>query len=228
MTRTINEQERILNSLTYKNKVFKNKLNITDREDLDYIEKKLVCIKAVQLPYSPIQQIDFNMERLKATNRFLLGDLYDFAGEIRKIDYYDTYYLQKYDNHLEFSSYENVEKDFNDVFVNLDYWKYLTDQEKIQMFSACVSDLYLVHPFYRCNAATIMLFSLDFAEKKLELNIDSQKLFQKYDMESLMNYYQEDTTILVKALLDCSIEKEKSHFFDFFPEENEYDEIELK
>lgn len=217
MYHSIEEQEIILKKLTYSNDVFKNKLNIRDNAELEETEKLLVAIKAIQLPYSSISKMDFDYKRLIATNKFLLEDLYEFAGNFREVDYYDLNLYGKYGNEVEFSNYYNIEKNLDTVFNNLNsFWDYYTDIEKMHLFSACVADLYLVHPFYRCNSTTLMLFSIDFAQEKLNLSIDPIKLINNYDIEKLLYNYQYDNISLIKAFIEC--DNSNNHFHDMFAE----------
>lgn len=219
MFHSIKEQKIKLKKLTYSNDVFRNKLNIRDNTELEETEKLLVAIKAIQLPFSSISKMEFDHKRLIATNRFLLEDLYEFAGNFREVDYYDLNLYGKYGNEVEFSNYYNIKMGLETVFNNLNsFWDYYTDIEKIHLFSACVADLYLVHPFYRCNSTTLMLFSIDFAQEKLNLSIDPIKLINNYDIEKLLYNYQYDNISLIKAFIDC--DAMDSHFHDMFPEEN--------
>lgn len=219
--RSFLKDELILKNLTYNSRVFKNKLNIKDLEELEKAEKKIITIRSLQLPYSDIQKMDFGLDRLIATNKFLLEDLYDFAGQLREIDYYDLNLYEKYGTDISFSSAANIKSDLEKVFNNLNsFWDYYTDIEKIHLFSACIADMYLVSPFYRCNDTTLMLFATEFAKQKLNIEIDPVKLLTSYNIEKMLYNYQFDNTALIKAIIDCDISSSNNHFYDMFPEDD--------
>lgn len=67
------------------NGVMKNKLGITDAFKLEAIERDMSAIRAKQLAVSPIVG-SFDLAHLQAIHRTLFGDIYDWAGEIRRVD----------------------------------------------------------------------------------------------------------------------------------------------
>ena len=65
--------------------VFKNKLSIQDSELLETAEKEFSAVRAQYLLLQPITG-NFDLAHLQTIHRELFGDLYDWAGEIRRID----------------------------------------------------------------------------------------------------------------------------------------------
>ncbi|MEI6757548.1 MAG: Fic family protein, partial [Chlorobium sp.] len=65
--------------------VLKNKLNITDEEELKKAEASLVAWRSFQLANNPVKG-KFDLEHLKAIHKHLFCDMYEWAGELRNID----------------------------------------------------------------------------------------------------------------------------------------------
>ena len=62
-----------------------NKLNIHDEAKLAEIEAQITFAKTAMLEESPING-DFDFDHYKRIHRFLLEDLYDWAGQIRTVN----------------------------------------------------------------------------------------------------------------------------------------------
>lgn len=62
-----------------------NKFNITDEEKLASLEADISLMKSAQLEKIGMKA-SFNEEDYKGLHRYLLGDIYDWAGEYRSIN----------------------------------------------------------------------------------------------------------------------------------------------
>ena len=67
------------------NGVLKNKLGINDSEKLEEAEKLIVNYKMLKIDEQDFGKSN-NVECLKNINKYLFGELYEWAGETRKID----------------------------------------------------------------------------------------------------------------------------------------------
>ncbi|QQG66064.1 Fic/DOC family protein [Desulfobulbus oligotrophicus] len=65
--------------------VLKNKLGLTDEEELKEAEASLAAWRSFQLANSPIKG-RFDLDHLKAIHKHLFCDVYEWAGELRNID----------------------------------------------------------------------------------------------------------------------------------------------
>ena len=65
--------------------VLKNKLNIREQETLYIYERKLTMLRLRELIKKPISG-EFNLEHLQAIHWYIFQDIYDWAGEIRKVE----------------------------------------------------------------------------------------------------------------------------------------------
>lgn len=66
-------------------RVLKNKLGITDGDELHDEERNLSNLRNKELMQSPIIG-NFDLKHLQAIHKYLFQDIYDWAGEIRTVD----------------------------------------------------------------------------------------------------------------------------------------------
>lgn len=65
--------------------VLKNKLNITDENELKSAERSITSLRTAQFMQNPIDgKLDFNY--LKSIHKFIFGDIYEQAGTIRTVN----------------------------------------------------------------------------------------------------------------------------------------------
>jgi cell filamentation protein len=65
--------------------VLKNRLGITDAATLEQAEAALVATRSYALSQRPLQG-RFDLAHLEAIHRYLFGDVYEWAGQLRTID----------------------------------------------------------------------------------------------------------------------------------------------
>jgi cell filamentation protein len=65
--------------------VLKNRLGITNATALEQTEAALVATRSYELSQTPIKG-QFDLAHLQAIHRYLFGDLYEWAGQLRTID----------------------------------------------------------------------------------------------------------------------------------------------
>lgn len=127
--------------------VLKNKLNITDRNELFEAEKELTAIRLKELQDKPIKG-NFDFEHLKAIHKYIFQDVYDWAGKERTVEigkgnlFCTTSCIQSYAesvfNKYYFQCY-NAKDNFKDF---------------IRVFADNYGDLNALHPFREGNGRT--------------------------------------------------------------------------
>lgn len=65
--------------------VLRNRLGITDPDEFAEYERDLAFFRVVELELSPIEG-RFDFDHLRTIHRYILQDLYDWAGELRTVD----------------------------------------------------------------------------------------------------------------------------------------------
>lgn len=121
-----------------------NKFDIKDEEKLAEVEAQITFAKAVMLEASPIQG-KFDFEHYKKIHEFLLGDIYDWAGQIRTVNI-----SKKRTNFLESSVIEDIAmKCF--AKISGGYLDDLPFDIFVERIAELYNDINHIHPFREGN-----------------------------------------------------------------------------
>lgn len=127
--------------------VLKNRLNITDANELFEAEKELTAIRLRELQEKPVKG-NFDFEHLKSIHRYIFQDIYEWAGEIRTVEigkgnlFCMTLYIQEYANSI-----------FRKYFAQCHAAKG-NRADFVRVFSDNYGDLNALHPFREGNGRT--------------------------------------------------------------------------
>lgn len=139
--------------------VFKNKLNIQSSEKLEIAERELSALRAESLLLQPLPQ-QFDLSYLQLIHQTLFGDVYDWAGEIRRID------ISK--GHTRFANFAFIESENQKLLDKLNKENNLQDLDK-QIFSEraayYLGELNVLHPFRDGNGRTLRFFITQLARQ---------------------------------------------------------------
>jgi len=132
--------------------VLKNKLNIRDNKLLKTAEEEITLIKQMELLKNPIKG-NFSKAHLMNIHKFIFGDIYSFAGKIRReqISKADT---MLYPPNL-------IDRELDKVFAKIKEKNMLkeTDEEKIfDNLAYVMAELNIIHPFREGNGRSIREF----------------------------------------------------------------------
>lgn len=129
-----------------------NKFDIRDDKKLSQIEAEITFAKAAVLESEDIKP-PFDFKFYKSIHRFLFEDLYDFAGQLRKVD------ISK--KGTSFCSVDELEKLCKACFNRLEKANYLKGISR-ETFVEEIVDLYgttnFLHPFREGNGRTQRIF----------------------------------------------------------------------
>lgn len=127
--------------------VLKNKLNLTDKNELFEAEKELTAIRLKELQDNPLKgKFDFN--HLKAIHKYIFQDIYDWAGKERTVEigkgnlFCTTPCIQSY-----------AESVFNKYYSQC-YNARNNCEDFIRAFADNYGDLNALHPFREGNGRT--------------------------------------------------------------------------
>lgn len=127
------------------NGVLKNKLNIQDNKELDTVEYILTAYRLAQLGERDIKRA-LTMDDYKEIHRHIFQDIYEWAGEYRKVN------LQKdKTNFLPFTFLNNAEKELNK---SISSYLYSASDSKLfvcKKLGKILCDLNYMHPFREGN-----------------------------------------------------------------------------
>lgn len=132
--------------------VLRNKLNITDQEELNDAERAITSVKISQALIDRIEG-NFDFEHLKQIHKFLFQDIYDWAGCVRTVN------IAKGNA---FCRTEYIEKQMNDLLGKLKAENYLInckDKEVLgKRLAYYLGEINVIHPFREGNGRTQRLF----------------------------------------------------------------------
>ncbi|MBR6046047.1 MAG: Fic family protein [Ruminococcus sp.] len=129
-------------------RVLINKLGIRDEDELMEVETVITAAKITMLLETPYTG-PFTAEHYRDLHRAIMGDLYDWAGEIRRVP------LSK--KGTAFHSPANLERDTGLLFERLERERCFLDldgEEYTRSIAEFYSDLNLLHPFREGNGRT--------------------------------------------------------------------------
>lgn len=168
--------------------VLKNKLGISDEDELKEAEASLVAWRSLQLAEKPLQG-RFDLDHLKAIHKHLFRDVYEWAGELRDID------LAKGDSY--FANHVHIISAAQPVFEKLakeGYLKGLNAAAFSERAAYYLAELNALHPFREDNGRAQREFINHLAYKNgyfIEWKNVSQEAMIQASIES---FHQGDNT----------------------------------
>lgn len=124
--------------------VLKNKMGIRNMEKLRQLERKLTMLRILELVDKPIDG-KFDLEHLQSIHRYIFQDIYDWAGEIRKVD------IAKGNM---FCNVKFIEGQASEIFEKLkaeNYLRGLGKKEIVSRMAFYFSEINALHPFREGN-----------------------------------------------------------------------------
>jgi hypothetical protein len=175
--------------------VFKNKLSIQDSELLETAEKEFSAVRAQYLLLQPITG-NFDLAHIQTIHRELFGDVYDWAGKIRRID------ISK--GNTRFANFAFIENESRKLLEKLRSENYLQglDKDKFAERAAYyLGELNVLHPFREGNGRTLRLFITQLAMKN-GLQIHWQNISAEQMIQACIQAYHADSSLLARLILD--------------------------
>ncbi|WP_462351336.1 Fic/DOC family protein [Fusobacterium varium] len=200
------------------NGVLKNKLGINDSEKLEEAEKLIINYKMLKIDEQNFGKSN-NGECLKNINKYLFGDLYEWAGETRKVD------MVKFEKYLggasvDYSSPKFIESDIKRAFYKLENieWNKISDEEKVKNLSSGITELWQAHAFREGNTRTIGVFLDVFTkEKNIPMDYEVIKENPDYFRNALVLATVDETKYIESMIKGCmesgkekNVQKEKT------------------
>lgn len=154
--------------------VLKNKFNIKDKEKLNKIEYNITASKLLNIDILLKNKID--TEYIKKIHKHIFEDIYEWAGEYRKVDIYKPEMILLGQS-IQYSKHENIENDLTNVLnkMNSIKWNDLSIDEKVDIYPEMITEIWKVHPFREGNTRTSIIFATHYAFKN-EFYIDREIL----------------------------------------------------
>ena len=132
------------------NGVIKNKLGLTNEEELNKAERLITSYKLAQLFLNPGRQT-FDVAHYLSIHKYLFNDIYPFAGEIRS-----EMISKRIPFCMPLLIYSNLKETLAKARAKVPY---LTDKDKLLTYIPILySDLDIIHPFREGNGRTLREF----------------------------------------------------------------------
>jgi cell filamentation protein len=129
--------------------VLKNKLDLRDAAQLDYVEREFVTPRTIQ----GIPSGDFDLTHLRAVHRHLFQDVCDWAGDVRTVE------IAKGGSQFQFRRYiATGMADVHRRLVATDYLRRLAPIDFAARAGEIIGDVNSIHPFREGNGRTQMLY----------------------------------------------------------------------
>ena len=178
--------------------VLKNKYGITDPDELEEIEKEITSTKISELKASCPMKNKFNFEYYKKIHYFLFEELYEWAGQIRKVR------IKK--GGFPFAYPKNIEREGERIFSELkneNQLKEYTFEKFIKRMAYFMTELNALHPFREGNGRVNRIFFRDLAEEKgYDLNFEAIEK-EKYLQAIIKATVESNDDLLVNVLKTC-------------------------
>ena len=175
------------------NGTMKNKLNISDREELEKAERMITALRLYELQKNNKIKRTYNLGHLKNIHKALFNDIYSWAGKIRTVDIAKGNTL--------FCKAVNIENFAESVFSELKIKNFSQDIPKellAENLAKIFLDINALHPFREGNGRTQREFIRELAEDRgyvLDFeNINNEKMIElsiKDDYKELSKVFLE-------------------------------------
>lgn len=129
-----------------------NKLGLTDQVSLDRAEADVVAVRSILLQGNPLKG-NFDSQHLKQIHQYLFQDVYEWAGQFRKIGMVKAEFASG-GRVTRFSSPELIEKELTAVFEGLardHFLKGLLRRDFSRKVAVLFSEINRIHPFREGN-----------------------------------------------------------------------------
>lgn len=143
----------------------KNKLGIKDYEELRKAESDISFVRLLTVDRD-VDCKKFDLEYVKNIHKYILHDIYDWAGEFRTVP------MEKAEDVLggdtvRYAYPKEREPEAEECLNELNRinWNSKEESDKAMCFSKLIAKLWQVHPFRDGNTRTIVTYAFRFAEE---------------------------------------------------------------
>ena len=165
------------------NGTLKNKLGISDYDKLNLAEKDITFSKFLDVKRT--FRTKFDISYIKSIHKHIFEDIFDWAGEFRKIPVYKEEVVIP-GLSLNYTEPKNIEKELTSCLekINNTDWDSLTLDQKSSTFTRYLTEFWTIHPFRDGNTRTTLTFATQFSKEHdfpLDLSFLLDNLTRKLD-----------------------------------------------
>ena len=169
--------------------VLQNKLGIAEKDLLEKAEADITYLKLLDID-AWFENKSLNYETFLEVHKYIFGDLYEWAGQIRTIDIYKEEAVLGGVS-LTYGEISSIQLQIETIIDDLNQveWSNISVEDMIPLFSDLIAQLWLIHPFREGNTRTVMRFAGLFAHAKgFPLNSKLLRDHASYLRKSLVLY----------------------------------------
>lgn len=197
---------------TYPNGTLINLLGIQDYDKLKEAETNIGYINLITAQKELASAGKKGTELLKAVHRHIFKDIFEWAGEYRKVPIFKTEVVIPGVS-LQYSDPKNIDKDLSTAIGDLEKveWEGKSIEEKSKLFTKYLAKIWRVHPFRDGNTRTTLAYASVFARQhgfEMDLGSILNELSRKIDPETnqIKEYSVRDRFVLAALDDNCSPE----------------------
>lgn len=145
--------------------VLKNLLNIRDQNLLEEAEADFVTYRLKEIVLNPLNG-NYDYAHLLAMHRYIFQDLYEWAGQQRKLNIYKEEPILG-GLSIDYSEIFNIQNDADRILSEMRNkpWIEMNIHEAAVQFSDTLAKLWRVHPFREGNTRTTITFCCQYADE---------------------------------------------------------------
>jgi len=173
--------------------VLRNRLDIADEATLEQTEADIVAVHSYELSRAPLNG-RFDLAHLKAIHRYLFGDVYEWAGQLRTMD------ISK--GGSRFAHYAHLDSAAAAIFTRLANEEHLAGlgpsafSERAAYY---LSELNALHPFREGNGRALREFISHLAQAN-GYYIAWENVGQAEMLAAAMQYFRGDTSMVATLI----------------------------
>ena len=173
--------------------ILKNKLNITNENELKDAERSITSLRTAQLIQNPLDgDLDFNY--LKNIHKFIFGDIYEWAGSIRTVN------ISKGNP---FCRCEFIEEQMESIMKKLkreNYLEGLSINVLAERLAYYIGEINAIHPFREGNGRTQRMF-IECLAMKNGFSLDFSKISNEEMLEASVQTFNMNYTLMSSLIL---------------------------
>jgi cell filamentation protein len=154
--------------------LFPNKLNLSNREEIDKAEFEGFLLAELSLTEELTSRTKFNIKYIKRIHKLSLGHLYSFAGKFRTVNMSKGGFLFPAAKFISQNMY-NFEKE---ILLDLPA-RYESDQDLIKDIAKVHGEFLFIHPFREGNGRTARVLANLMARKQGIKGLNFEKITEK-------------------------------------------------
>lgn len=157
----------------------KNKLEIKDYEELRKAESDISFVKLLTVDRD-VDCSKFDLDYVKNIHKYILDDIYDWAGELRTVPMVKPEDILGGDT-VRYAYPKEIEPKAKECLNELNRvnWNAKSLDDKAMDFTKLIAELWQVHPFRDGNTRTIVTYAFRFAEEH-EFRMDRKLLLDNF------------------------------------------------